>query len=182
MTTNAADMLRLLGSGVRPAGATPTQTSAPIEGSSFAELLAGVKSGTIASNQMLTIKRGVEAEFTPSQQARLSAATDAAEASGASRLLAVIDNQAVTIDVTSRTVEAVSPWTAGNVKTDVDAVVMVPDEGASLEGLFAGLGTAAQATGNSLAGLARSGSRSLHDLLASLAGGAPDSSSGATGI
>jgi hypothetical protein len=168
MTTNAADMLRLLGSGVRPAGVPATAQSRSIEGSSFAELLAGVQKGEVASGQPLSVKKTLDASFTPSQLERLSTATDAAEASGASRVLAVIDNQAVTIDVASRTVEAVSPWVPGSVTTDVDAVMMIPDEGAPLDGLFAGVGAVASSAGNLLSGLVNSGSRSLNNLLASL--------------
>jgi len=172
MTTNAADMLRLLGSGVRPAGVTQTAAqSQTIEGSSFAELLANVKKGEVASNQPLNLKPGLEASLSDAQLARLSTATDAAEASGVSRLLAVIDNQAVTIDVASRTIESVAPWTPGSMLTDVDAVATIPDEGAPLDSLFSGIGAAAQATGDVFAGLARSSSLSLNNLLASLTPG-----------
>lgn len=175
MTTTSADMLRLLGSGIRPTGAPAASQPQPIEGSSFSELLAGVQKGEVTSGQQLSIKKTIDATLTTSQLERLSTAADAAEASGASRVLAVIDNQAVTIDVASRTIEDITPWAPGSVTTDVDAVMMIPDEGAPLDGLFAGVGAVASAAGDVLSGLTRSGSRSLHELLASISepGGPP---------
>lgn len=174
MTSNASDMLRLLGSGVRPAGVGVAPQTKPIEGSSFAELLANVKTGNVSSDQPLSMKHGLDLPLTPSQQSRLSSATDAAQVNGASRVIAVMDNQAYTIDVDSRTIESAMPWAPGALLTDVDAVMMVPEDGLSLDSMFSGIGQTAQAAGNAFAGLARSGSQSLNELLARIADPAAD--------
>lgn len=170
MTTSPADMLRALGSGVRPAGADAPATATTIEGAGFSDLLARVRAGQVSSGQALTVGQGVDAALSSDQMSRLATATDAAEAAGVGRLLAVIDDQAVTIDVSSRTIERVRGWPSAGLMTDIDAAVMVPSDGDSaLRGLFASIGQAATggvARQDMLSGLSGISNPSVVDLLA----------------
>ncbi len=125
MTLNPLDLLRQLASGILPDAAPTPQPS--IDQLGFAELLSRVQGGDIASNQPVDIAPGAKIELTPDQLKRLGVALDAAEAAGHDRVLALIDGQALTIDVQSRMVmESHSPADA-RMLTDLDAVISVPD-------------------------------------------------------
>lgn len=153
MTTSPAEMLRMLASGVRPDGALARGGSTPVEGQAFAELLAGVRSGKVTSGREVTVSGGADVSLTPDQMQRLSVAADAAEARGVARLLAVVDDKAVVLDVASRTIEAQVSWPSDALQTDIDAVVVVPGAGAGLERLFEAAGSAAAGLARGVAGL-----------------------------
>ncbi len=139
-TPTSLDLLRRLGSGVRPDGAggvTPRPASLT-QGASFADLLRAAKGGEIETGRSLRLAEGVVgAELSAGQLDRLSQATDRAEASGATRLLALIDGKAVTIDVTTRTALSVADAAAEGrapVMTGIDSVVIVPGAGGGAGG------------------------------------------------
>lgn len=142
MSLQPADLLRRLASGVRPGGEAPSTSApagAPIESSGFSELLRAARAGELRSERPLSLAKGAEGKLSENQLERLAVAADAAEASGSRRLLAVIDGNAVTIDIDSRTVHSVTADYASKVLSDVDSVVFLPaDPGASLKSLFSG--------------------------------------------
>lgn len=131
-TPTSLDLLRRLASGVRPdgAGGASARPATLTQGASFAELLHAAKGGEIGTGRSLRLAEGVgAADLSTDQLERLSGATDRAEASGATRLLALIDGKAVTIDVTTRTALSVTdagPEGRAPVMTGIDSVVIVP--------------------------------------------------------
>lgn len=129
--TASIDMLRRLGSGVRPGAiGTPHPLSAPgktpTEGQSFQELLRAAKSASFRS-EPVRLASGSKIDLDADQLRRLGPAADAAEADGATKLLAFIDGRGVVVDVASRTVEKTAEPGSG-VVNGVDAVVVIPDE------------------------------------------------------
>jgi hypothetical protein len=129
--TISSDMLRRLGSGVRPGpvanSLTPSATGkTPTESQGFEELLKAAQSASFRS-EPVKLGRGSKVELDAGQLRRLGPAVDNAEAGGAGKLLAFIDGRGVVIDVASRTVESVAK-PGGGMVNGVDAVVMVPDE------------------------------------------------------
>lgn len=128
MQAPTADMLKRLGSGVVPGpigqNLSPATGKTPAEGLSFDQLLKSAR-GPQFRSEPVKIARGSKVELDASQLRRLGPAVDSAEANGASRLLAMIDGQAVVIDVASRSVEAkIDPSDA--VVHGVDAFAVVP--------------------------------------------------------
>ncbi|MBL0927870.1 MAG: hypothetical protein IBJ11_09495 [Phycisphaerales bacterium] len=142
MTLGAGDILRRLG-GVVPgvsgtAGAGAGGGAGAIESASFADLLGRVRSGEMSSGRTVEVDPRSGVELSKEQLRRLSAATDAAEAAGASRLLAVIDGKIVGVDVAARVVTKGPSQLAGRVVGDFDAMVVVPEGGpGELKRLFA---------------------------------------------
>jgi hypothetical protein len=134
MSVSAAELLRLLGSGVRPVDA-PSPTRAPIEGADFGVLLRRAGEGSLSSGRAVRLGPGLDGALTDGQLDRLAGAVDAAEAAGATRLGAVIDGLVVEIDIKSREATSVRPReetggaTPAGVMTGVDAVVVIPTEG-----------------------------------------------------
>lgn len=134
MSASALELLRLLGSGVRPVDA-PAPLRAPIEGADFGALLREAQSGALTSGRSVRPARGMEGLLTDNQIDRLSTAADAAEGAGATRLGAIIDGQMVEIDIGAREVvgarslDEIRGASPEGVMTGVDAVVVVPTEG-----------------------------------------------------
>lgn len=132
MTSNAlspTDLLRRLGSGVQSVGAAPASaaTSRP-ESASFGELLRQAREGGAEASRPLKIGREVSDRFSDETLATLALAADAAEASGASRLAAIVEGKTVTIDVVAREIVATGDSAPGALITDADAFVVIPDE------------------------------------------------------
>ncbi len=121
MTINAGDLLRVLGSGVRPDGASlGAGARPPIEGLDFASLLRRAETGSIGSGREVTLPAGIE--LSEESKQRLAAAADAAEASGARTLLAVVGGSALLVDVATRIASHAAPG-PGGVVTAIDAAV-----------------------------------------------------------
>lgn len=174
MTTSPVDLLRKLGSGVRP-DAGPSAAGAPAAGGiDFNALLQKVRSGEVSSGRPVTVSSEAGVELSQEQLSRLSIAADAAEASGAHTLLALVDGKALTVDIPSRSVTGGPATLAGRVATDFDAFIEVPEAGSSaLRDLFAGAQPAlstSEVGGASKAafpGLSRISNESLASLLES---------------
>lgn len=179
MNATSTDYLKRLGSGVRAEPVTRTATlgaASGIEHADFASLLDQAQSGKLSSAQPISVATGAGVELSSSQLERLAAATDAAEAAGSQRLLALIDGQAVTIDVSSRTVTGGSDQLKGRVLTDVDAFVIVPDAApAALRSMFASSPEHGPQKVAKTPGLDAVHNDSLAALLASLGSSEPDS-------
>ena len=126
MTLNPLDLLRRLAGVIRPYGAAAPPVPQGVEDASFQDLLSKIRSGEISSGMPLEIMPGADVKLTPVQLDRLAVAVDAAEASGATRLLAMIDGQAVTIDVPARMILSSESAGAARFHTEFDSVVTVP--------------------------------------------------------
>jgi hypothetical protein len=124
VTSTPADLLRSLGSGVRPAG-TDRPASAPLHGPSFDELLRAVQEGQFRTGAPVRIADGAGVTLSESQLARLSVAADQAEAKGASRAAVIIDGMILTMDVTVRTVTGVLRPEQSQVQAGLDSVITV---------------------------------------------------------
>lgn len=138
-TASPLDLLRQLGSGVRPDGATRAASSpAPgVESASFDELLALARSGGIEPGAPLTFARDVRNTLSDEALAALAVATDAAEAQGVTRLAAQVGGRVVTVDVARREIVAIDPARANAIVTGVDAFVAL-DAGADAPGEASG--------------------------------------------
>ncbi len=96
----AEDLLRRLGSGVRPVGGERA-VSDPFR-PDFAGLLGAARAGVIRSGRSVVLDRDLDVELTGDQREELDAAADAAEAAGAGVLAAVVGEVALMVDVGAR--------------------------------------------------------------------------------
>jgi hypothetical protein len=129
MGISSNDLLRTLGAGIRPA-AESTVAGGPklIEGQSFDQLLKLAKDGEMSSGVPIRIDARTGLKLTPQQSARLAKAADEAEAQGAARAVVLIDGQALTMDVATRTITGKVDTSKANTLADVDAVISVPPD------------------------------------------------------
>lgn len=137
MTAHAIDLLKHLGSGVRPEGRATAPHS--IDGAGFQDLLRRAARGEISSGKEVTRALGARADLDESDYARLAVVADAAEAAGVTRLVAVLDDTPVLLDVVERAVLGAGDALRGSVLTDIDGVVFAPRADASdLRAVLAG--------------------------------------------
>lgn len=131
MGIDPQQLLRTLGSGVRPTGA---EGGAPGRGSiagggSFADMLREASSGS-AGRAPVSVAKNAGVDLSPGQLERLAQAADRAQAEGADRALVLIDGMTLKLDVATRTitgrVTADGSVKGPRVHTGVDAVVTVP--------------------------------------------------------
>ncbi|MGD9692781.1 MAG: hypothetical protein AB7G17_05725 [Phycisphaerales bacterium] len=121
-STSADTLLRRLGAvsrGVTPGGAS----GAPVGGASFETLLEQARAGRVETGRDVRLGDGVRVALSDAQMRRVSAAVDAAEASGAVRALVIVDGNALTVDVGSRTILGCCDAHSAGVIAGVDAVV-----------------------------------------------------------
>lgn len=137
MGVAGAQLLKLLGSGVRPVDAESLRARhAPLETLDFADLLRRADHAEMRSGLRVRASDPALDVFDSAQIERLSQAADAAEAAGATRLVAVIDGVAAIIDVGAREItgferlqDESQDFARRLVRTGVDAFVIVPTEG-----------------------------------------------------
>lgn len=110
MNVSAAQLLKLLGSGVLPpgVGATPTPS---VEQASFADLLNRAREGTLGSSQPVTISDDAGVTLTDDQLARISLAADQLETAGVRTGLVTIDGKKLVLDVSNREITGAAPET-----------------------------------------------------------------------
>jgi len=122
------DLLRMLGSGVRPvapsASTTKTagQTAGAVEGTPFAELLEQAERGEISSNRRVSAASGSGIELSDAESTALSAAADRAEAAGIRTALVMLDDRSVVLDVANRSVTGKAEFTRG-IMPGIDGVI-----------------------------------------------------------
>ncbi len=132
MTSNAADLLRILGgnggaSRVRPSTqAQPQSLEELTRTGSFADLLSAARKGEMPGGPQVSVARDAGVQFTPEQLQRLTVAADMAQAAGATRALVRIDGQSVLLDVGARTITAKVNAAPGQVVTGIDSLIEVP--------------------------------------------------------
>lgn len=127
------DLLRRLSSTTSstPATIMPRASGAPSGAGEldFAQLLTKAQAGELSSGMTVRVSPHAGVELSPMQLARLSVAADRAEAQGATRAVALIDGQAVQMDVATRTVLGKADLSGAGTITNIDSVIVVPNEG-----------------------------------------------------
>lgn len=135
-STDAAQLLRQLGSGAVPgAGVAARQSTAASEGA-FTELLRKAQAGELTSARPVTIssdaaRAGVK--LSPDHLAVLSAAADKADAAGVRTALVMIGDQALKLDVGNRTILGPAD-PADGVLTGIDGVINLSDRPLGVSG------------------------------------------------
>jgi hypothetical protein len=105
MNLDASQLLRLLGSGVRPVDTGAPQTQgASTSGLDFAELLGKARSGELSSHKMVEVDEHAGVSLSDEELTKLTLAADKAEAAGLRTALVVFDDQQVVLDIPTRTV------------------------------------------------------------------------------
>ena len=99
--SDADDLLRRLGRGVRPVGGTASGRGLS-ESPDFQALLGAARSGAFRSGRRVRVPYELGVELTEEQQEELDRAGDAAEAAGIDVLAAVIDDRALMVRVRDR--------------------------------------------------------------------------------
>jgi hypothetical protein len=119
---NGSDLLKLLSSGVRPAGVEPQGAARGPGGElGFAHLLRQARSGAAQSGLPVALDTSIGLELDASGHDRLSRAVDQLQASGAQRGVVLIEGRALLVDVATRQVTGVVSSDSGVL--DVDGVV-----------------------------------------------------------
>ncbi|MCC7389944.1 MAG: hypothetical protein IT431_14380 [Phycisphaerales bacterium] len=131
MIPSPADLLRVLGSGLRPDGAAEGVRAA--DGADFQTLLARARAGSLETGLPVTVADGAGLELSEEQLARLGRVVDRAHAEGATRILVMLDGVALDVDVLSRRVLGEADLAGGRVLTGIDGFVRLGegDDGAS---------------------------------------------------
>ena len=146
----AASLLGALGSMIRPGGASAVPTagaSSPIgPDGDFANALARAESGDLTSNAPIKIAKGLDLKLSEGQLARLSGVADRAEAQGAGRAIVLIDGQALTLDVASRTITGRADINSTQIHAGTDAVITVAPENSQPSAALLGPPSAGAAT------------------------------------
>lgn len=184
MTSSAAQLLRALGSGIKPVGSSTTKCESIGAPGVFADLLKQAREGGLASELPVTIgsdalSAGVRLD--EEQLARLAIAADKLETAGVRHALVTIDGQKVLLDVHSREVTGLPDGEHGLVG-GIDGVMDLGDARASTRGAGVAPGAHSEAQGMS-AGVRRigppaatlTGSASAMKILATMAGNESDS-------
>ena len=122
--TSATDLLRSLGLGSRPVSTGSTAAPQTASGMSFSDLLSKASGGEFSTGLDVTVSAGAGIELNTEQLQRLAKIADAAEAQGASRVLVLMDGQALTMDVGVRQITGTADL--NSVVTGIDAVVAAP--------------------------------------------------------
>jgi|GEM_PF-2072294 len=125
-------LLRRLGSGVRPDGATKIAARAPVDAAAFRALLGRARSGALESGRAVVSAPDAQLStpLTNVELERIAGAADAAEAAGARRFVALLGDRPLVVDVATRRMvrelrsesERIAP---SDVFTGVDAAVAI---------------------------------------------------------
>jgi hypothetical protein len=133
MSADSSELLRMLGVGAA-AKTQPraTQASRPpgVENAEFADLLAQVESGGIASGLKVSIDRDAGVSLTDGELAALSVAADKAEAAGIRRAVVMKGGEAMILDVHTRTIVGKAEIKDG-VLAGIDGVIRLDGAGAA---------------------------------------------------
>lgn len=127
MNTNASNLITRLGRlGAAPLQALASAGSAAASATAdFASLLRGAEAGEVSSGMRVTVHSGAGLELSDDQLTRLSVAADRAESAGMTRAIALVDGQALILEVQTRSISGrVDPHQA--MLTGIDGVIGVP--------------------------------------------------------
>jgi hypothetical protein len=120
----AVQLLKLLGSGVRPVESALTQARAALGAgeAAFSKLLDQARSGELSSHKVVSVDDDAKVELSDQELARLSLAADKAEAEGVRTALVIFDDKQVLLDVSARKVTGTAPFARGGAgQADGDA-------------------------------------------------------------
>ncbi len=121
MIPSPLDLLRMLGSGLRPDGAAATNQ--PESSGDFAVLLAQARAGGLETGMPVSLAAGSGVELDAAQLDRLGGVVDRAHAEGATRIVVMMDGKALDVDVLSRRVLGEADLSGGRVLTGIDGFV-----------------------------------------------------------
>ena len=135
MTTNSAQLLRLLEPSVRPAfgqsATTANRNATPLDQQSFAQLLDAASDGKIHSGRQIELSCELNPPLSASQMERLANAADMAEAAGARTAMMMIDGRGFVMDVKNRAIT--TEMNGSNTPmTPVDLAMNVSKDGAAV--------------------------------------------------
>ena len=167
VNTSSAQLLRMLGSGVRPDSARAV--ASPAAGASqaaFADLLKQARDGTLSSAAPVSVAGDANVTCSDDQLARLSLGADKLEAAGVRTAMVSIDGQKLILDVHARSVVGAANAENG-VVAGIDGVMDLGDFRAGGQTAAAAPGTGAT-TALPPSSLAQN--QSLMKLLADLSG------------
>lgn len=116
-----SDLLRVLGSAIRPDGAAAERPAAGRE--AFEQLLDDARAGQLDTGLPVSVADGANVELSETQLAALATLVDRAHAEGATRMAVLVDGKALDVDVLSRQVLGELDLADGNVMTGIDGVV-----------------------------------------------------------
>jgi hypothetical protein len=124
----SSDLLRSLSGSVLPAGIDRLTGSgaagAPsIEGGNFADLLAQAANGKLMTGRPVQVLPESGVTLNSDQTARMSAAIDQAEASGAQNALVMMDGMALKVNVATRQVVQQVDLSKAGVMSGIDTIV-----------------------------------------------------------
>ena len=134
MSTDATDLLRLLGSrvtgvgGASKAGASPSASSSGLESADFAELLQKAQSGELTSGVPVSVAKDAGVTLSDTDLAMLTLAADKAETAGIRRAMVLTGDQALIMDVQTRTIVGKADMKNG-VLSGIDGVIRVGASG-----------------------------------------------------
>lgn len=131
MTGTPLDILGLAGAAADAARVAGRVISGSPSGADsvkpFSELLGRARGDdVIPSGLAVSIGRGVDAELTADQLARMSVAADRAEAQGARSAVVMLDGTAYELDVTMRRITGVVSGDGG-IRPEIDTFLFAPD-------------------------------------------------------
>lgn len=142
MSTEATELLRMLGGGAAGVGAASkirgvttqggSAGSAGVENADFAELLQQAQSGTLSSGVQVSVGKDAGVSLSDTDLAMLTLAADKAEAAGIRRAVVLTGDQALIMDVQTRTIVGKADMKDG-VLSGIDGVIRVGAGGAGAE-------------------------------------------------
>lgn len=122
------NLLKLLGSGIRPTDSPPANPHALAQGqAAFSSLLDKARAGELSSHKLVSIDEDSGVQLSDSQLAQLSLAADHAEAAGLRQALVIFDDQQVLLDVQARSVTKPANLSSSSdrpaILADIDGVI-----------------------------------------------------------
>lgn len=134
MVPSPVDLLRVLGSAIRPDGAADLRDAGTAE--AFDTLLEQAQAGSLQTGLPVSVAAGVGVALDESQLGELSRIVDRAHADGATRIAVLLDGKALDVDVLSRRVLGELDLSDGRVMTGIDGVVQLGVDPDSVPGVL----------------------------------------------
>lgn len=129
MKVTPDDLLRVLGSGVRPGQGTEAAAGGAVTG--FAQMLEQARAGVLRTDLPVSVASGADVELDEQTLGKLAEIVDRAHAAGATRVVVLHGNVALDVDVLSRRVLGRVDLTDENIGTGFDGIVrLAPDRAA----------------------------------------------------
>ncbi|VAX41196.1 hypothetical protein MNBD_PLANCTO03-410 [hydrothermal vent metagenome] len=125
MIPSPMDLLRVLGSGLRPDGSAAVTQPKSVK--DFAAMLAQARDGGLETGLPVTVAEGSGVELDAAQLERLGRVVDRAHAEGATRIAVMMDGATFDVDVLSRRVLGEADLSEGRVLTGIDGFVRLGD-------------------------------------------------------